>query len=572
MDIAVNNPDGYATRGDLAALRADIVKSLQNGEILIPQVKPAQATYAGGTNHCPNSDLSYSKSAATVIGTLPGDAGDGNQEAYRFFRQAAGADVVTDAAHALKAVGHSLYAADEGANPGKPDWDRVNGWVEIGATGTQYDIAIQLLSKLVGPGQRWFVRVRVAALDPAIVPANVQLYAGVWEKTATGQGWVTGGAFTLSHEIKGLPGSQSIDYRVLAKTDSGVSILSNVLTVANAPDDLSETDYVKLFYNAGPGFIEFHVFKKVGGLYQKVHVVRNSTDLQFNDIGSPGSPEPGWPADPGNAPRAYAETRNLKIAAAGAVWGANDLTISIPSTYNFSLTNNDGQFLRIGLTAPTGIDRHIGIDRIWFSTTYNEWAPDLIKLSDGTAPIPSISPTQGSQGGGTGVTEPPDPGTGHPTCIVTTLPVLVRDERRLRFQRFSTVQVGDEIKGEHKLPYVALRKPGGAVSEYYVIETANGIVYECTADHRLVVDLERRTFIEARQVKVGMKLASWVKSNHKMTRVTGVRLIPRPAEVGTFTLRHSGGLSPDGEGMYIAGRSEKMDRGLFSSNVKISLE
>lgn len=552
-------------------MREEIVRSLQAGEILIPNVVPSQNVFAGGTNHCPNSDLSYSRDAATVIGTLPGTAGDGNLEAFRFYRQQVGANVTVSAANALKATGHSLFAANEGATPAIPRWDRVNGWIEIGASGaTQYDLAIQLLSKVIGPGQRWFIRFRIAAINAAIVPANVQVYAGIWEKTGAGEGWITGGAFTLSHVINGVPGAQSIDYRVLAKTDSGVSILSSVLNVPNAPNVLSDTNYVKLFYGAGPGFIEFQVLKKVADVYTRVHTVRNSTDLQFNDIGAPGTPQTGWPAASGSAPRAYAETSHIAIASLGATWSANDLTITIPSTYDFSQTQVDGQFLRIGFTNPTGVDRHLGIDRIWLSTTYNEWAPDVIRLSDGTAPVPSISPTSGNQGGGGPVFgDPPGSGGGGPTCVLTRLPVLVRSKRRLSFKRFSSTKIGDEVKGEELLPYVALSKKVGTTSEYYVLETRNGINYECTGDHRLVLDIEARTFVLARDVKVGTKLAAWVKGRKTKTTVTHVLLVPKPAEVGTFTLRHPGGLHRDGDGLYIAGRSKHMDRGLFSSNIKV---
>lgn len=568
MTLLDQDRSGLATRGMVEDMRAEIISSIENGQILIPQIQAPLRNIAGGVNHCPDSDFSYSKMAATVIGTLPGTAGDTNLEAYRAYRQQVGANVSTASAAALKATGHSLFAANEGATPAIPIWDRVNGWLVIGAMGaSQYDVAIQLLSKLVGPGQRWFVRFRCAALDSTIVPANVQVYAGIWQKGGS-EGWVQGSAFDLSHEIYGVPGATSIDYRVLAKTDSGVSILSNVLNVPNAPAVLSPANYIKLFYNAGPGFIEFQVFKLVGGIYSRVHTVRNSTDLQFNDIGVVGTPENGWPAGPGNAPLAYAETRNLAIGAFGGSWSPNDLTLNIPSTYNFSLTNNDGQFLRIGLTNPTGVDQHLGIDRIWLSTTYNEWAPDDLRLSDGTAPIPSISPTSGNQGAGEGVIEPPPGGSGGGTCVLTRMPVLVRDNRRLRFKRFTSVRIGDELKGEHRMPYVAIAKRSGVASEYFVIKTKNGITYECNSDHRITIDVVGKQHLAARHVEVGMKLPTWVKGRVTFTTVMSKQLIPEPAEVGTFTLRHPGGLSRDGAGLFIAGRSRHMDRGLFCSNAK----
>src|SRR5262245_56750289 len=359
------NPEGYVKRGDLDDLREDIITQLQTGQILLPQVSANQPVYAGGTNHCPDSDVNYSLMAATVAGTLPGTAGDTNQEAWRFYRQPVGANVAVDSAHALKAVGHSTFAANEGANPDIPRWNRVSGWVEIGAVGaTQYDISVQLLTKVIGPGQRWYVRFRLAALTADIVPGAVQVFAGIWHKTASGEGWVQGSAFNLAYQVFGIPGTQSISYRVLAKTDSGLAILSNVLTVANAPNTLSSTNYVKLFYDASPGFIEFTIYKQAGTTFTKLAVIRNSTDLQYNDIGRAGSPEAGWPSGATNSPIAYARSANVLIAPMGQTWSGNDLTIDVPSTYDYSQTLPDGQFLRFGLTAPTAVARQIGMDRV----------------------------------------------------------------------------------------------------------------------------------------------------------------------------------------------------------------
>lgn len=562
--------DGYVMRGDLDALKEEIITGLQTGQILLPEVLPDQPVYAGGTNHCPDSDLSYSTMAATVPGTTPATAGDTNLEAFRFYRQDKAGGLLADSAHALKAIGHSLFAANEGTNLDIPRWDRVNGWIVIGALGaTQYDIAVQLLSKLVGPGQRWYVRFRLVALNAALVPDGVQVFAGIWQKTASGEGWVQAAqSFQLHYQVIGKPGTHVLQYRVLAKTDSGLSILSDVLNVPDGPALVSPANYIKVFYDAGPGFIEFQILRKDGGAYAKIGVVRNSTDLQFNDIGTAGTPESGWPADPGNAPRAYAQSSNVLIAPFGSTWGANDLTIDVPSTYDFSQTLPDGQFLRFGLTAPPAVAGHIGMDRIWFSTTFNTWAPDVIRLPDGTSPIPSISPTSGNQGGGGPVIVPPRGGGGGPTCILTTLPVLVQSGRVTKFKPFSMTGVGDRLGGETKLPYQVLRKRLGMSSEYLVLRTKNGIRYECNGEHRLVLDVERRIFKKASSIEIGDQIPAWVRGRIRLTTVISKHLVPESCEVGTYVLRDMSGVHADGEGLYVAGYSREHDRGLLCSNVK----
>lgn len=559
---------GYVTRGDLDQLREAMYADLRDGRIIIPQTATTPTpNRAGGINHAPNSDLSYSTLAATTPAITPATAGDTNYEAYRFFRQVRGANISGASADALKATGHSLFAAAEGATPGLPRWDRVNGWIELGASGaTQYDMALHLLNNIIGPGQKWFLRFRCAALDGAVLPAGVQAYAGIWEKRASSEGWITGGAFTLTHTIVGIPGTTSTDYRVVAKTDSGVTITSDTLNVPNAPDALSLNAYVKLRFNAGSGFIEFQIYRKIGSTYTHVFTVRNSTDLEYNDTGSSIGPVSGFPVVTGNAPQAYAETGNLLVAPFGGTWTPNDLTINIPSTYNFTQTNTYGQYLRFGLTAPTGVDRHIGIDRIYFSTTYNEWSPD-----SATYPSPpSISPTSGNQGGGDGVYEPPPSGSGGSSCVLYDVPVLTLNGGRLRFRQFQSVKVGAQVKGEHRAPYIALSKRTGAVAEFYVIKTANGITLKCSADHPLITDVRTKQRVQAKQVTVGTELACWVKGRKGKTKAVAVSLIPQTVDVGTFTLRHIAGLSRDGEGLYICGQSKNADRGLFSHNVKPS--
>lgn len=555
-------------RGEMQEFGEELTRALQSGELLLPSQSTPQPILAGGQNHCPNSDLSYSLAAATTAGILPATAGDPNHECYRFFRQQVGANVDATAAGALKATAHSLFAANEGATAALPRWDRVNGWLEIGAAGaTQYDIAIQLHNNVVSAGQRWFVRFRCAALNAALVPADVQAFAGIWQKTSGSEGYLQGNNFTVLHQIVGPPGAQAIEYRILAKTDSGLTMLSDVLAIANAPAVLSANNYIKLFFATAGGFIEYQVYRKQAGLFYHVYTIRNSSDLQYNDTGGEIGRVENWPAAGASGPRAYAQTEDFMIAPFGGVWSPNDLTIVVPPSYDYTQTSAFGQFLRIGLTAPTSVDRHLGIDRIYFSTTYNEWSPD-----EGIYPSPpSVSPTSGNQGSGGGVFAPPDDGSGGGTCVRVQTPVLTVERGRLQWRQFQSVRVGALVKGEQRAPYLALKQRTGTVSEYYRIETANGITLECSAEHRLIADLATGERLAAKHVEVGARLACWVKGRRTKTRVVSVKLVPQPAEVGTFTLRDLTGGRRDGDGLYIAGRSRGRDRGLFSHNRKALL-
>src|SRR5205085_10554540 len=110
---------------------------------------------------------------------------------------------------------------------------------------------------------------------------DLEIYVGFWQKTGAGQGWLTGNNFALTGEIIGIPGATSTQYRVLAKTDSGIEILSDVLTVATAPDALSLDNFVRLHFAPArnSGFIEFDIFRKRAGVFYHVYSVRNDTTL-----------------------------------------------------------------------------------------------------------------------------------------------------------------------------------------------------------------------------------------------------------------------------------------------------
>jgi len=567
------NLEGYVTQGELTQMRAQLVRDLEVGKILVHPLTPVDSglVFAGGVNHCPNSDISYSEAAASVAGTLLGDAGNTNQEAWRMFRQKQGNNMTFDAAHALKAVGHSLYAADEGANAYVPIWNRVNGWIETGgiAGADQYDIGVRLLGKIVKQSELWFFLFRCVSLTADVVPADVQLQVGLWQ-IGTSEGYATGSNFAISAEVHGKPGAVSADYRVLALTDSGVSILSAVLNVPNVPNVLSTEDRVTIFFNSvsNAGFIEFQIFKKVGAVYSKLFTLRNSVDLQYHDIGDEGQAAAGWPAA-GAAPLALAKTRNLKIGPFGGAWALNRMSFLVPPAYNYANTNADGQILRLGLTAPTAVNRQIGIDYLFFSMTLSKWTADVMApFSPDVYPIPSISPTSGVQGSGGGLGDPGDPGSGGGTCILTDMPVLVkRGAAARRFVRYSTTTYRDLMIADRR--YHILRKRGGSAAGYYVIKTKNGITFKCNARHELATDIERRDFIQAQQVEAGKTmLPSWVAGKVKMTLVTSVKYVPRAVEVGTYVLRDPSGEIETGCGMFVAGISKQRDRGLFSSNVK----
>ncbi len=574
---------GLVSRGELATALKDFKTQIITGQIQQPIVVDPQVIRAGGNNHYPNSDCSFSTRAATVVGTLPTDVFDDNYELWRAYWAVQGANVIIDAVHTVKSVDHTLYAATEGVDHGIPIWDRVNGWISQGAAGaTQYDVLIALPRKIVGPGERWYFVWRVNALTNDDVPVDLEAYAGLWQVSGGYEGWAKGEAFDLTYELGAgtTPGTTDTKYRVMALSDSGFAILSSVLDVPDAPDALSSVDYVKIFHNAGSGFIEYRIYRLRDAVYEHLYTVRNSNDLQYNDTGVVHFPDEilaAWPVEPQDRPIAYAETggaSTLVVGPFGQAFQQNALTISVPGTYASGDTNTDGQYIRFGLKIPTTVDRQIAFDKFWFGTTFNSWAPDnAVQFTDSNFTIPSSSPNSGNPGNG-GVINPPDPGSGGGTaCVRMKMPVLTSGRRGLVFKPYDRTDTRTCLKGERLLPYEVVNKRTGMVSEWYQIKTANGIRYECSAPHRLVRSVAPRKYIQARQVRVGTELIGrTIQGREFKTRVASVRIVPKPARVGTYVLRDPTGELPVGRGLYVAGYSPKKDRGLYSSNEKPASE
>lgn len=392
---------------------------LVTGQIQIPTAGSNIENHAGGGNHWPNNDASFSTRAATIAGTLPTDAFDDNYELWGFYWAERDAAVVMDAAHALKSVDHSLFAANEGVNTGIPIWDRVNGRVLMGAAGaTQYDVVVALPRKIVGPGERWYIVFQVVAVTNDDVPPEMEAFGGMWQISDAYENYAKGDAFDLSYIIKGVAGAHDTKYRALAKTDSGFSILSSVLDVPDAPAVLSNADYPQIYLNGAPGFLEYAIYRLRDAVYEHLYTIRNDQDLLYNDTGTVHFPDEvlaGWPVEPQDRPIAYANTgggKTLKIGVFGGQYQNNSVLVVVPTTYRSGDTHADGQFIRFGLMEPTTADRQLAFDKFVFDTSYHIWSPDnAIQFAQENFTIPSSSPNSGAPATG-GVFGPPDPGSG----------------------------------------------------------------------------------------------------------------------------------------------------------------
>lgn len=545
----------------------ELTLALQSGTIDLGASVPEPPVFAGGINYCPNSDFKFSKLAIETPGTLPGDAGDENHECYRFYRQEEGDDVVLiiDPSQALKAVDHSTYAANEGADAAIPIWNRVNGWLEFGSDGDAWDVAAHLYNNDIKPGDTWYVRFVLAALTEDLVPDDLEMYCGFWHETSGGQGWIEGGNFELTYEIVGIAGTAEYNYMVEAKTDSGFTLYSQVLNVTDAPDTINGSNFVRLSYSSvGGGFIEFKIYRETvasGDFHQIAHI-RNANVLLWDDQGENLMPAGGFPTGSPGPRRAIAYSRSLAVGTQGGTLLMNDFAIRIPDDYNWSETLPMSQFLRFGFTRTCAVDRQILLDRIYLGPSFNQWSDSPF---DAAGAIPSTSQTGGSPTGGGG-TSPPEPGSGGP-CIRIDTPVLRIDfDGGREWLPYKEVPDGDLLENGQEERNLVLSRVPGRGKTVVTLHFSNGAWLPSNPAHRIRIN-EEGDCRAARDLNEGDTVWGWTDGKAGPVTVTKKRLrtFKGDQQFGTFTLR---GQSSDGDHFYIAGFSDDGNSGVFNHNVK----
>lgn len=466
-----------------------VQQAIQNQQIVVLPFTTQQTIFAGGTNMCPNSDFSWSQTAATVAGTLPGDAGAENLEVYHVTRQK-----TTDPISAQR-----LRTAE--ADAWVPIWERVIGVAEVGAAAgsDNYDIAFQFTNNWLQGNRKWYIRVAVATADDTPLPSGSRLFAGFWVKRTASEGWVTGGNFDLTSQIFGIPGTKHVRYKVIAKTDTGVSLESQVLDITTAPDTLDQNNYVQIRYSAAAGFIEFELYREdvASGEIRQIVRVRDSSQLVAYDTGQEGVIYPGgFPAVDLSQFRAYAEVP-IDAVSINVQKTFHNLGIRIPS--NFDTSDVLTTYLRIGIVDPTTNNRQVFLDTVWAAETFNIWGPSPF---DAYPSGPSTTMTTSTPSGGAGTGGPPSSGGGS-SCVWT------EHDLRLEHGWIALGSADDQMKLDNGIAGDFNRIShfiNGEISQYLEFTFDCGLVIRSSLTHRFIRDFNDSSGIVAEVVEVGQIL------------------------------------------------------------------
>lgn len=174
---------------------------------------------------------------------------------------------------ALKDASHSQMATTGVIKD--PDWKKLNGTVRFGSrnqigypfgkfdnTGATYVALHQLFA-----GRILFARLNLVRANQ-YVKVRGKLFFGIYNNNEAVLDWVKGGAFEVSAIVDGEPVSTvSTQYFIVTETDQNFTLVSQVETVANAPDDtaMAQGARVSLAWNYFAGATVTTIYRKRSG-------------------------------------------------------------------------------------------------------------------------------------------------------------------------------------------------------------------------------------------------------------------------------------------------------------------
>ena len=463
-------------RAEIDTLRFNVEQRL----VALETPPRAEPTFIASPNYILNSHPEWSKAAWENAGIAASTVSDDNRTLYNWYYQTisdSGQDLGSSTE--LIAYGHTGFSSSGET----PIWDQNDARFVIGHESVNYDISVPLSRDFVFPGQRYYVYFETILADIDADLSGIEVFCGFWDNTSGQRKWIEGSDFTPTVSVYGAGGSRTLTYKILATTDSGEQILSTDLVVTNAPDTLSETNHIRLFFSGAPGFISFQIYRFDGVTHRLVGEVRNSIDLQYFDMQeTAGSLATGFPSITTQRPRAYKKT--IGLVANQYSYTSHTLLIQIPTTYNRGNTTNDQQWLRWGITGPASKRRALGIRRFMVSEGFGPW---VRAQGDLTIPLSSPSSTTAfSPGPGVVIGGSPDDG---PYCV--TLDTQVDVIQHINgFDVVNSIPISDikmgmkVVCGSDILPVQHITD--GNVQQTYTVTTRSGLSVTCSPSHRLL--------------------------------------------------------------------------------------
>jgi len=439
-----------------------------------------------------------------------------------------GTTLAENSTNALKASGHSTFAANEGANDIIPRWDKTNGWVEIASdTDDAFDLACPLPLNFVRGGITLYFRCIIALRSGATANQPVRLSIGIWDSTTAEKRFIESANLDLSVSPVGTTGATTYTYKIIADLDDGTTIESDEVTIANGNATLSASNYNRLVWDNAVGVLNFRIYRSVGGIVKRVFTITNGGH-DFNDTGGDEGETLGSLPDSGvTRPIAYRVSSEFNPQSE-TTWQIVRLRLEMPGTYDTSRTTSK-QWFRLGIEGTAGSERLVTVDRVMLSTSDGGWQRSSRDLNKILNQNPSSLPTSTTQGG-----------TGIDQCFPLDTPILIcdKDGTNMRPIPIGEVQRGDYVVSGGLRPNRVKEDPKDSVADVLItFILSNGLAGTCTPSERFITSRADKQGTRIDQLTFGDELLCWRDGRIEKATIEELRFIRQKEIVRTLSLK-----------------------------------
>jgi hypothetical protein len=444
-----------------------------------------------------------------------------------------GESLAESSAHALKATGHSTFAANEGTNTKIPRWDKVNGWLEAGSdTADKFDFACPLALNFIRGGLTFYFRCIVAIRAGSATGNPIRLSVGVWDATASQKRFIESSNLDLTVSPVGTTGATTYKYRVLADMDDGTTIASDEVTIANGNAVLSTSNYNRLTWVNATGIVNLRIYRQVGGVIKRVFTIRNGAQ-DFNDFGSDeGETPPSLPTAGVLRPIAYKVSTQFNPTSE-TDWILVKIKLEIPSTYDTSQTSGK-QWMRVAVEGDTADERMITLDRISLSLSDGGWqrsARDLNRIQNQN---PSSTPTTTTQGN-----------TGVGTCFTLDTPVVLCDRDGTNQIEVPIGAIDPDRRDQFILDCNRVRRilrvRDGETRTLIRCRLSNSVEWKCSETEKFVTSRTDKRGTRIDQLTFGDTILSWHRWRVRLPYIKRYERIHLTEPITVRTLSLAGG-------------------------------
>lgn len=219
----------------------------------------------------------------------------------------------------------------------------------------------------IQPGYTYYAVFNVVKKNQYIAAAgDERIWCGLYNKQGSTWDWVKG-AFTVTAQVlNGTPSGGAIDYRILATTDRGFNVLSDVVSLATGPSNAEFIAGQRVYLSWSDvlvyGVQAYQIWRLRGGVYELLQTITTGLTSTLDNNATTGTTSGSWPSGDFTSLVSYNATIPNVLDSLpysgdplNPLWATIPLTLKVAQNYDMSTVDLPSkQWLRWGFTTVTG--------------------------------------------------------------------------------------------------------------------------------------------------------------------------------------------------------------------------